>query len=154
MARRIVLAVLALIALLLGVVAVPLGLITTSQDRRDLGDETVVSARTVANVAEEKLDDHRSGPALDRLVGMLSNRQYRVTVYDAAGNQIAGSAAVPPLPAAQLEQARKHGRETVHEADDWFIVTVPVRRDAGSGSAATVVLARPTSDVDREAGVL
>jgi signal transduction histidine kinase len=154
MARRIVLAVSALVAVLLGVVAVPLGLITTSQDRRDFRDETVVSARTVANVAEEKLDDHRNGPALDRLVGMLSGSQYRVTVYDAAGSKIAGSAAVPPLPAGQLEQASKHGRKTVYEADDWFIVTVPVRRDVGPGSAGTVVLARPTSDVDREAGAL
>jgi signal transduction histidine kinase len=38
--------------------------------------------------------------------------------------------------------------------DDWFVVAVPVRRDAGPGSAGVVVLARPTSAVDREAGVL
>lgn len=154
MARRIVLAVLALVAVLLGVVAVPLGLITTSQDRRDFRDETVVSARTVANVAEERLDDHRNGPALERLVSMLGSSQYRVTVYDAAGNRVAHSAAAPPLPATQLEHARALGRETVYEADDWFIVTVPVRRDSGPGNVGTVVLARPTSAVDREAGVL
>src|SRR5215469_7743095 len=128
MARRIVLAVLALVAVLLGVVAVPLGLITTRQDTRDFRDETVLSARTVANVAEERLDDHRNGPALDRLVGELSQGQYRVTVYDAAGSRIAGSGAAPPLPAALLEHARAVGLETVYEADDWFIVTVPVRR--------------------------
>jgi len=154
MARRIVLAVLALVAVLLGVVAVPLGLITTSQDRRDFRDETVVSARTVANVAEEGLDDQRNGAPLDRLVSMLSSSQYRVTVYDAAGNRIAHSAVPPPLPAAQLARARALGRETVYEADDWFIVTVPVRRDSGPGNVGTVVLARPTSAVDREAGVL
>src|SRR5215469_2601868 len=106
MARRIVLAVLALVAVLLGVVAVPLGLITTSQDRHDFRDEAVVSARTVANVAEERLDDQKNGPALDRLVSILGNSQYRVTVYDAAGSRIAGSAAAPPLPAARLERAR------------------------------------------------
>jgi signal transduction histidine kinase len=154
MARRIVLAVLALVAVLLGVVAVPLGLITTSQDRRDFRDEAVISARTVANVAEERLDDHRNGPALDRLVSLLGHNQYRVTVYDAAGNQIAGTPAPPPLPAALVEHARKLGQETQYEADDWFIVTMPVRRDAGRGSVGTVVLARPTSAVDREAGVL
>ena len=154
MARRIVLAVLALVAVLLGVVAVPLGLITTSQDRRDFRDEAVISARTVANVAEEQLDDHRNGLALGQLVGMLSKNQYRVVVYDAVGNRIAGSAARPPLPAVRLEHARALGRKTVYAADDWFIVTIPVRRDAGPGSAGTVVLARPTSAVDREAGVL
>jgi hypothetical protein len=52
MARRIVLAVLALVAVLLGVVAVPLGIITTNQDRTDFQDEAVVAARTVDNVAE------------------------------------------------------------------------------------------------------
>jgi signal transduction histidine kinase len=154
MARRIVLAVLALVAVLLGVVAVPLGLITTSQDRRDFRDETVVSARTVANVAEERLDDQRNGPALDRLVSMLSSSQYRVTVYDAAGNRVAASVVAPPLPRAQLAHARALGRETVYEADDWYIVTVPVRHDSGPGNVGTVVLARPTSAVDREAGVL
>ena len=81
MARRIVLAVLALVAVLLGVVAIPLGLITTSQDRRDFRDEAVVSARTVANVAEERLDDHRNGPALDRLVGLLSGSQYLSLIH-------------------------------------------------------------------------
>src|SRR5215472_15412036 len=130
MARRIVLAVLALVAVLLGVVAVPLGFITTSQDRRDFRDEAVISARTVANVAEERLDDNRNGPALDRLISMLGHAQYRATVYDAAGNQIAGSPAAPPLPVALLEHARELGRETQYQADDWFIVTVPVRRDA------------------------
>jgi signal transduction histidine kinase len=154
MARRIVLAVLALVAVLLGVVAVPLGLITTSQDRRDFRDETVVSARTVANVAEERLDDHRNGPALNRLVSTLGKSEYRVAVYDAAGNRVAASAAAPPLPAALLEHARAFGRETVYEPDDWFIVTVPVQRDSGPGNVGTVVLARPTSAVDREAGVL
>jgi len=153
MARRIVLAVLALVAVLLGVVAVPLGIITTSQDRRDFRDEAVVSARTVANVAEERLGDSRPGPALDRLVSQLGHSQYRVTVYDSHGNRIAGSPAVPPLPAGQLEHARTLGQETQYQADDWFIVTVPVRSDAG-GSVGTVVLARPTSAVDREAGVL
>ncbi|HYK71061.1 MAG TPA: HAMP domain-containing sensor histidine kinase [Streptosporangiaceae bacterium] len=154
MARRIVLAVLALVAVLLGVVAVPLGVITTSQDRRDFRDEATLSARTVANVAEERLDDSRNGPMLDRLVSELGHNQYRVTVYDSAGSRIAASAAAPPLPAARLQYARQIGRETVYEADDWFIVTVPVRHDTGPGSVGTVVLARPTSAVDREAGVL
>lgn len=154
MARRIVLAVLALVAVLLGVVAVPLGLITTSQDMRDFRDEVVISARGVANVAEERLNDSRSGSALNRFLRQLGNSQDRVSVFDAAGRRIAGTHAVPPLPAARLSRAKALGLETVYEADDWFIVTVPVSRDTGTGSAGTVVLARPTSAVDRQAGVL
>jgi len=154
MARRIVLAVLALVAVLLGVVAVPLGLITTSQDRRDFRDETVTSARNVANVSEELLDDRFTGPALNRLVAKLSRAGDRVSVYNAAGNQVAGTAAKPPLSSAQLAGALAGGREATYSADDWLIVITPVLHDVGTGKVGTVVLARPTADVDREAGVL
>jgi signal transduction histidine kinase len=154
MARRIVLAVLALVTVLLGVVAVPLGLITTSQDRHDFRDEVAVSARTVANVAEELLDDARDKAALDRIVRQLGHSQDRISVFDAAGTRIAGTAGVPPLPPASLAHAQAIGRETVYQADDWYIVTIPVRRDGGPGSVGTVVLARPTSAVDQQAGVL
>jgi HAMP domain-containing protein len=154
MARRIVLAVLALVAVLLGLVAVPLGLITTNQDRRDFQDETVVTARTVANLAEERLDDARKEPQLSTLVQQLGQNGYRVSVSDAAGRPIAGTSAPLPLPAGDLAHARHASRATVYPADDWYIVAIPVARDSGSGSVGTVVLARPSSAVDREAGVL
>src|ERR1019366_6717582 len=50
MTRRIVLTVLALITALQGIIAVPLGLITAGQDRRDFRDETLAAATTLANV--------------------------------------------------------------------------------------------------------
>jgi signal transduction histidine kinase len=154
MARRIVLAVLALVAVLLGVVAVPLGLITTNQDKEDFQDETVVAARTVANVAEERLDDGRAEPQLDRLVGQLGSRGDRVSVYNVAGRVIAGTSVPLPLPPGDLAHARQAGRETVYPGDDWYIVAIPVPRDSAAGRVGTVVLARPSSAVDREAGVL
>ena len=52
MTRRIVLSVLLLIAAVIGAVAVPLGLLTASQDRHDFTDETTATASTLANVAE------------------------------------------------------------------------------------------------------
>jgi signal transduction histidine kinase len=154
MARRIVLAVLALVAVLLGVVAVPLGLITTNQDRQDFQDEAVITARTVANIAEERLDDGKAEPQLGRIVRQLGRGNYRVSVYDAASRPIAGTPNSPPLRPGALAQARKAGRETVYSADDWFIIAVPVPGDSGAGRVGTVVLARPSSAVDREAGVL
>jgi len=56
-ARRIAVAALALITLLLAVVAIPLGLLISAQDRRDFQSATTTAAVTVANVAEERLDD-------------------------------------------------------------------------------------------------
>jgi signal transduction histidine kinase len=154
MARRIVLAVLALVAVLLGVVAVPLGIITTNQDRTDFQDEAVVAARTVANVAEERLDDGRGKPQLSRLVHQLGRSGDRVSVFDAAGRPLASTPAPVPLAPRDLALARQAGRETVYPADDYFIIAIPVPRDSGAGRVGTVVLARPSSAVDREAGVL
>lgn len=154
MTRRIVLAVLALVVVLLGVVAVPLGLITTNQDRQDFLDETVITARTVANVAEERLDDGRAEPQLGSIVRHLGQDNYRVSVYDEAGRPVAGTPAPLPLSPGELAHARQAGRETVYPADDWLIIAIPVPRDSGAGRVGTVVLARPSSAVDREAGVL
>jgi signal transduction histidine kinase len=154
MARRIVLAVLALVAVLLGIVAIPLGLITTNQDRQDFQDESVITARTVANIAEERLDDGKAEPQLDRIVSQLGRDDYRVRVYNAAGRPVDGTPAPMPLAPRDLAHARQAGRETVYPADDWFIIAVPVAKDSGAGNVGTVVLARPSSAVDREAGAL
>jgi len=67
-ARRIAVAVLALITVLLAVVAIPLGLLISAQDRQDFRTSTEASATSVANVAEERLDDHVHGSALSRSI--------------------------------------------------------------------------------------
>src|SRR5260370_30829936 len=51
MARRIMLGVLALIVALLGIIVVPLGLITAGQDRRDFQAESLAAPATLAHVA-------------------------------------------------------------------------------------------------------
>jgi hypothetical protein len=93
MARRIILAVLALITALLATLAVPLGLLTAAQDRRDFTDETTAAAAALANVAEERITDHVRSPALDRSIRDLSRQGDRVAVYDAAARRLAGTAA-------------------------------------------------------------
>ena len=53
MTSRIVAAVLALITAALASMAIPLGLLTAAQDRRDFRADTLASARSTANLAEE-----------------------------------------------------------------------------------------------------
>ena len=89
MTRRIVLAVLALVAAVLGVVAVPLGVITANQDTRDFRDEAAASATTLANAAEERLDDGASIAPLDRAVRQLSRDGDLVSVLNKAGAKVA-----------------------------------------------------------------
>lgn len=154
MARRIILSVLALIAAILGFIAVPLGVITSGQDRRAFQDETVASATTLANVAEERLDDHITGPALGRAIGQLGRDGYRVSVIDLAGHPIAGTATPPTVSRRGLSAAHV-GRTTVfYPADDRIGVVTPVSSDNRRMVVGIVVMNRPTAQIDRKVALL
>jgi signal transduction histidine kinase len=153
-ARRIVLTVLALIVVVLGIVAVPLGLITAGQDMRDFRDQTVAAAATLASMAEERLDDGRAAPALDRSVRQLAGDGDRVSVFDAAGRRIAGTARPPEISGSQLARAQTGGPPALYPADDWILVAAPVLRDSGTGTVGSVMLARPTTAVDHRIALL
>ena len=154
MARRIVFAVLALVVAVLGVVAVPLGLVTASQDTHDFRDEATASATTLANAAEERLDDGNNGRALARDVHALSGAGDRVKVVDATGRTVVTTAALPALSAAQLHKAMATGRTSDYSVDDYYVVIAPVVRDHGRGSVGAVVLARPTLGISGRIAVL
>jgi signal transduction histidine kinase len=147
-ARRIVLAVLALVVAVLGVVAVPLGLVTATQDTHDFRDEAAASATTLGNTAEEWLDDGNHGPALDRTVRQLSGAGDRVRVVDTAGRTVASTAIPPSAPRAQLSRGMATGRMSAYPVEDYYVVIAPVRSDRGSGSVGAVVLARPTARIN------
>jgi signal transduction histidine kinase len=153
MARRIVVTVLALITALLAVVAVPLGLLTARQDRTDFRSQTAVTAATLASIAEERISDGTAGATLHRSITELTGAGDRVTVYDAAGREIAGTPGKPV--AAGHVRAGIPGRSPhVYPAGDQLIVTVPVVPGAGPGSIGTVALARSTEPLDHRLEVL
>jgi signal transduction histidine kinase len=150
--RRIIIAVMALITALLAILAVPLGLLTAAQERRAFTDETTATATALANIAEERLDDHVASPALNRSVRALARQGDRVAAYDAAGDRVAGTATAP------LAGGPKPGppSSAVHSsaADGRLIVSVPIVPDSGSGAIGTVVLSRPTGSLDHRVAVL
>jgi len=150
--RRIIIAVMALITALLAILAVPLGLLTAAQERRAFTDETTATATALANIAEERLDDHVVSPALDRSVRALARQGDRVAAYDAAGDKVAGTPTAPLAsgpkpgpPSAAVHSAAANGR---------LIVSVPIVPDSGSGAIGTVVLSRPTGSLDHRIAVL
>ena len=155
MTSRIVAAVLALITAALASMAIPLGLLTAAQDRRDFRDDTVASARSTANLAEEGIGDGSSDPLLSRAVRELARRGDRVGVYDATGHEVAGAGpparhGCPPRPARRAAghlPAQLPGRWPAHgdRAD-------PGRRRAGI--IGTVVLSRPTATLTHRIVVL
>jgi signal transduction histidine kinase len=154
MARRIVLAVLALIVAVLGTVALPIGILTASQDRHDFQDETVATTTTLANVAEEQLDDGSGGRLLQRLVSQLAAGGDKISVLDRAGRKIAGTPSPPPVSTAQLVRAKAGTPLTAYSLDDALLVVTPVRNDAESATIGTVALLRPTASVDHRVAVL
>ena len=152
MARRIILAVLALITGLLATLAVPLGLLTAAQDRRDFTDEATATATALANVAEERITDHVRSPALDRSVMELARAGDWVGAYDADGRKVAGTAGDPPGGGATSGWASATARTSI--TNDRLVVSVPIIPDSGTGTVGTVVLSRSTEPLDHRVVVL
>jgi signal transduction histidine kinase len=140
MTGRITAAMLALVTALLAVLAVPLGLLLAAQERTDFRDQTVATASSVANVAEEQIGDGVHGPALARAVREQAAAGARVAVYNASGRKVAGTPASPPASGSS--------------GAGQLVVTVPIRPDSGTGSIGRVVLARPTGPVEHRVTVL
>lgn len=154
MARRILLTVLALITVLVGVLAVPLGLITSGQDRHNFQEETVSAARTLANVAEELLGDGIHSPALGHSISGLARDGYWSAVYDRAGRLVAASRTRPAVPAAM--RVRRTVSTDIVNTDDpgRILVTVPVLPDTGPGNLGIVALSRSTAPLTHRIAVL
>ena len=129
MTRRIVLTILALIVALLSLIAVPLGLISASQDRRDFAGETVTAAQTLASAAEEKLADQADAPTLSRSIARLQRSGDQVALYDRAGARLAGTG--PVASAASIRRTLSIGQTASYPGDDRLVVLAPVRRDEG-----------------------
>jgi signal transduction histidine kinase len=150
MVRRIVLVVLGLLAAMLAVVVVPLGLITAQHYRHDFQAQATSSARSLANVAEEKLSDHEQGGRMRAALAELREDGDQVSVTGTAGQRIAG----PTVPRAVAREALSNQRPVVRWQDDRLMVAVPVLGDEGGGPVGVVVLSRTTEPLDHQVTVL
>jgi len=153
-ARRIALVVIALVAVLLGVVAVPLGILTANQERHDFRDDAIGVSATVSGVAEEFLGDRTARAPLSKAIAGVRRRGDLVAVYDRAGALMAGDTAVPGLSAAVLARARADPATSVYSAAERLLVIRPVTNDGGLLRLGTVVLSRSTEPIDHRLGVL
>jgi signal transduction histidine kinase len=150
-AQRIAVAVLALITVLLAVVAIPLGLLISAQDRQDFRTSTASAATSVANVAEERLDDHVHGSALNRSIQEMGRQGDQLAVYDSAGHPIAGTAARPAVKRAVRPPVRS---QLSYPSGNRLVVLAPVVPDSGHGSVGTVALSRSTQCLNHRIMVL
>ena len=154
MARRIALVVIALVGVLLGVVAIPLGILTAHQERHDFRDDAIGASAAISGVAEEFLGDRTARTPLTRAISGMRRRGDVVAVYDRAGRLVAGSGAVPGLSAALLARARTDKATRVYSAAERLLVITPVTSDGHVLRLGTVVLSRSAEPIDHRLGVL
>ena len=153
MTSRIVAAVLALITAALASMAIPLGLLTAAQDRRDFRADTLASAQSTANLAEEGIGDGSSDPLLSRAIRDLGRRGDWAGVYDATGHEVAGTGPAL-LPTAALHAALRAAAPRSYPAAGRLTATVPIRADGGRHIIGTVVLSRSTATLTHRIVVL
>ena len=155
MARRIVGTMLALIGALLVTTVVPLGLITTGHERHSFQQDTTLSARALAGIAEDRLADRVHGAALDRALAQAARGGLDVAVYDASRRLVAASGGTTAAASAAVLSAALHGRTSVNAAfDDRLRVVVPVTGDGGGQIVGAVVLSRSTAELEERVDVL
>jgi signal transduction histidine kinase len=142
MTRRILVSFLAVLAVVITAIIVPLGLIVTGQQRHDFTDSARSAARSLAGLAEEQLDDRTSPAALPRLLATAAGASDRVAVLDNGGAVVATTAQPPP--AAAVASARA-GRP-MPDIKGHVVVTAPV--GDGRKMVGTIVLVRDSTTVD------
>ena len=157
MARRIVLTMLALIGALLVTTIVPLGLITTGHERSSFQQDTILSARTLAGLAEDRLADQPpAGTAtMARAMAQARKAGEQVAVYSAGRRLVTGTdGSAAAISAATLTSAL-HGRTVLDSRiDDRLRVIVPVREDSGGVVVGVVVLTRSSAELEERVDVL
>jgi signal transduction histidine kinase len=163
MARRIVLTMLSLVGALLVTAVIPLGLLTTAQERASFREDTLLSARAFAALAEDGLTEHTSGRDMVSVLAQASTSGENTWVYDKAGRLIAhigrtgpddAGAAGRPAPPGLVSAVLRHGRTVVTQAQDQLRVATAVKTAGGQSPVGVIVLARSTAELDERLRVL
>lgn len=155
MARRIVLTALALISALLLTTVIPLGVLTTGRERESFREDTMLSARALAAVAEESLSEHHESPALAMALARARQNGRYVQIYNSAGRLVAGTGSSAPLVDPALVTGALHsGDATLSQSHDRLRAVVSLRSVLGGGQAGVVVLSRSTAELDERLRVL
>ena len=178
MARRIVLTMLCLVGALLVTAVIPLGLLTTARERDSFREDTVLSARALAALAEDGLTEHNSGQRTASVLARASLPGEHAWVYDKAGRLVARTGQVRPgddagaslrspaglapagrapagvVPAGVVPAVLRHGGTVVTQAQDQLQVATAVETASGRPPAGVVVLARSTAELDERLRVL
>src|SRR5579859_856230 len=163
MARRIALTMLSLVGALLLTAVVPLGMITTAREQASFRQDTVLTSRAFASIAEDGLTEPGHSTAVPAFLSRARQAGEDGWVYDAAGRLIAstagtvppGAAGDPAAPARDgtIPAVLRGGGSSVTQAQNRLWVAVAV--DGSDGRpAGVVVLSRSTAELNERLRVL
>jgi signal transduction histidine kinase len=157
MRRRIVLTMLALVSVLLITAVAPLGLITAGREQESFRVATVMSAQTLATVAEKRLSDRGESIPLATSLGRASQPNDEVWIYHRTRlvMRLGGAKQEsPPVQLGTIAYVLRTGRFAISTRDGELRVTVGVTRTFGGRPTGVLVLARPTGLLDGQLRML
>ncbi|MEY9855286.1 signal transduction histidine kinase [Catenulispora sp. GAS73] len=154
MRRRIALAFVALVAVLLVAAVLPLGAAMQSREDASFRFTTISAARQVSAAAEETLVDHHPPDAMNEAVAEAGRHGDCVAVFAGTGELVTATACGTAKDAAAITLATRAmttKTETTARADDWLRAAIPVGDEDDSGA---VVLARSAESLDHHVAVM
>jgi len=148
--RRILLALLALTAAILAGAVIPLALQAVAHERDAFVNSAQATAHSIAVIAEDKLADHQSDPALRTAVEIAARQDDELLLLNSAG-QVVVAHGKPLLKWTSLAaEANQTGSQASKLTKERVIVVEPVWSDGRvKGSpVGTVVLERPVDSLN------
>jgi signal transduction histidine kinase len=152
--RRIALAFVALVAVLLVAAVLPLGAAMQSREDESFRFTTISAARQVSAAAEETLVDHHPPEAMNEAVAEAGRHGDCVAVFAGTGELVTSTTCGTAKDSAAIALATgamASKNEATARADDWLRAAVPVGDEDDSGA---VVLARSAESLDHHVAVM
>src|SRR5262245_3796523 len=160
MTRRIVLTMLLLVGALLVTAVAPLGLLMAGREQDSFRMGTIMSAQTLSSAAEPGLSAHSSPPVPEAAFVHTRAPADEVWVFNSAAHMVGrfGGARQENLPVPMGTVTgvlrKKGGGMTVSTRGGELRVTLGVDGTMNALPAGALVLARPTSELDRRLRML
>ena len=151
MARRIVLTVLSLVGALLITAVIPLGLLTTARERDSFRQDTVLSARADAALAEDGLTESDGDQAMAMALARARLAGEAAWVYNSRGHLVAHAFPahdMVPAPPATIAYVLRHSQTLVSQNQGQLRVATQVQTGTGQPPVGVLVLARPTTELN------
>ena len=151
MTRRILLALLALTAAVLAGAVIPLALQAVAHERDSFVASAEATAHSIAAIAEDKLADHQSDPALRNAARVAARQDDALVLLNAANQPVVGFGTLIERWQPLAEFASQNGNPVTRLTRSRVIVVEPVWNDGRvKGSPiGMVILERPTGYLDQ-----